>query len=158
METKSFQEDPVYPQLTNPSYNPDEAQPPPPYEPPAQQPEAQTYPQQCTYPSNVSVVTVPAQLQNVQAVDDNMMLSIVSLFFCCILGIFAIIKSSEARDHKLKGRYHQAESAARSARTIAMVGIVVGSISALIGIVMAIVFPLVIFASTPTYSYKSDFD
>ncbi|KAK3783682.1 hypothetical protein RRG08_025306 [Elysia crispata] len=140
----------------NPSNNPDGFQQPPAYELPSQPtlyPKPYGAPQ---YPSNVTVVTVPPQRQNVQHVEDNMVISIVSLFFCCILGIFAIIKAQEAKDHIARGNYDMARMAARTAKNLAIIGIVLGCIGVVIGIVLGVVLPLVVYTSISTVEYSYD--
>ncbi|KAK3783681.1 hypothetical protein RRG08_025305 [Elysia crispata] len=147
-------DNPGYPLVNyNSSSNPDGSQQsltnqPPAYQPPAY--ELQTYQAQqqshiaTQYPSNVPV---PLQQQNVQYVDDNMAISVVSLFFCCILGIFAVIKAQEAKNHAARGNYSIAQEAAKTAQKVAILAISLGCIGVVISFVLGIVLPLVVFGS-----------
>ncbi|GFS20201.1 interferon-induced transmembrane protein [Elysia marginata] len=112
----------------------------------------QPYPQQYAgapyHPAtNVMTVTAPQPAHRVEHVDDNMVISIVSLFFCFILGIFAILKSQEARDHKARGCYDMARVAARTAKQIAIIGIVIGCIGIVMAFFFLFVLPSLIYAS-----------
>ncbi|GFR84604.1 interferon-induced transmembrane protein [Elysia marginata] len=96
---------------------------------------------------NVSVVSGPFPSQTVQWVDDNLTISIVSLFFCCLLGIFAVLKSSEAKDAQQRGDYNTAVTSARKAKKLAVSAIVIGIILAVVGFVGGVVVRLALYAS-----------
>ncbi|KAK3783021.1 hypothetical protein RRG08_015361 [Elysia crispata] len=112
---------------------------------PNQQPyQGNQYPQA---PGNVTMVVSPYPPQTVGWVNDNLAISIVSLFFCCILGIFAVIKSSEAKDAQQRGDYNTAVVAARKAKNLAVAAIIIGIIVGVIAFVIGIVARLVIYTS-----------
>uniref|UniRef100_UPI00397E9E1C CD225/dispanin family protein n=1 Tax=Salmonella sp. s54925 TaxID=3159674 RepID=UPI00397E9E1C len=73
-----------------------------------------------TQPSVVTTAVIPY-------VNDNMGLSIFSCLCCCwIIGIFAIMKSSEARNLYVAGDYNGAMMAAQTARNLSIAAIVCG--------------------------------
>ncbi|CAB4039351.1 CD225 dispanin family [Paramuricea clavata] len=63
-----------------------------------------------------------------------MTLSVLVCVFCCplLIGIFAILKSSEARNRYAAGDYAGAVASARRARNLAFVAVVCGLILILI--------------------------
>ncbi|KAK3743656.1 hypothetical protein RRG08_030778 [Elysia crispata] len=57
-------------------------------------------------------------------VEDNMVISIVSIFFCCILGVVATVKSMESREAARRGDITKAQVSSRTAKGCAIAAII----------------------------------
>ncbi|XP_046856815.1 cell death-inducing p53-target protein 1 homolog isoform X8 [Xenia sp. Carnegie-2017] len=72
-------------------------------------------------------------------VNDHMGLSIFACLCCCWpIGIFAIIKSSESKNHYHAGNYDEAKRSAKTARNLAIIAIICGIILALLMIILRV--------------------
>ncbi|GFO01038.1 proline-rich transmembrane protein 1 [Plakobranchus ocellatus] len=128
-----------------------------------QQPQAQYgygygYPaqQQQTTQNTVVVMSQPTPQPAPVYVQDNMVISIISIFFCCLLGIIATVQASESRDSLRRGDVASAQRLSRSARKLAIAGIVVGSVCAGLSILFSILVPIIVVSSADnSYSYSS---
>ncbi|CAD5126842.1 DgyrCDS14874 [Dimorphilus gyrociliatus] len=70
-------------------------------------------------------------------VPDNLIWSIISLFFCLLTGLVALSLSMASRRAKEEGNYQEAKARASSAKSLAIVSIIIGIlIGALSGIII----------------------
>lgn len=160
MENKAYMQDEGHP----PPYNPNAAAPgePQPYPQPYPQPQVQPqggygYAPQPGQASNTSVVVVAPQSQTMHSgaqVQDNMIISIVSIFFCCILGIIATIKASDSKEAVRQGNIAKAEQDSALARKLAIAAIVIGIACCAISILSSIIVSVAGAAAASSSSYN----
>lgn len=114
------------------------------YAPPHQPPPPQYYPQGAGQP----VVVPPPQPLVIQRegeyVQDNMVIAIVSIFFCCILGIVATIKASNSKDSLRRGDIDKAKDESVSARKLAIAAIITGIVIVALVIFITVILPLAV--------------
>ncbi|GFR90997.1 proline-rich transmembrane protein 1-like [Elysia marginata] len=94
-------------------------------------------------PTVVMVAPEPQVMNAGAHVQDNMVISIISIFFCCILGIIATIKASDSKEALKRGDVAQAEEQSNSARKLALAAIVIGCVCAAISILSSILVPAI---------------
>ncbi|GFO50668.1 interferon-induced transmembrane protein [Plakobranchus ocellatus] len=157
MENRAAQPEPGYSQP--PGYPPTDGYPQPgAYSPPNAYPQSSGYPQPPGYEptsehnkqqatSNITIVHAPVASEPEQHVDDNMIISIVSLFCCCIIGIFAIIKAQESKESLRRREYSKAREASQTAKKLAIAAIVLGVIGISLGIFLGVILPLILVSS-----------
>ena len=71
-------------------------------------------------------------------VNSHMVLSVVSIFFCLILGIIAIVYSNKSKNSYNMGDYNGAVSNANTAKILAIIGIIVGTLVSILYIAAAV--------------------
>jgi hypothetical protein len=118
----------------------------------------QAYPSVQTYPSNASYPNNMYQNQNPQIIMLNdgtrdtcssIGCSVFNLIFCFFwLGIPAVILSCRANDNVIAGRLAEAQSDAKIAKILNIVGIVLGSVA-----VLAVTIYLIVYFVSLRYSY-----
>ncbi|RUS73064.1 hypothetical protein EGW08_019179 [Elysia chlorotica] len=118
---------------------------PQPYPQPQLQPQpygGYGYPNQPPAPGQPAVVMVAPEAQVMKAgpeVEDNMIISIVSIFFCCLLGIIATIKASDSKEALKRGDIETAQRQASTAGKLAKAAIIIGIVCCAISIVSSII-------------------
>ncbi|KAK3705049.1 hypothetical protein RRG08_006955 [Elysia crispata] len=112
--------------------------------PPQQQPQQYGYPPaQTTVVPAPQVITVDRSGQGQGDVQDNMVIAIVSVFFCFILGIIAIVKANKAKEHLMRGDVDSARRDSRLARQLAIAGIAIGLGGVALLIFLFFILPLI---------------
>ncbi|RUS81639.1 hypothetical protein EGW08_010602 [Elysia chlorotica] len=79
-----------------------------------------------------------------EQVQDNLVIAIVSIFFCCIIGIIATIKASNSKDSVRRGDIAKAQEESVSARKLAIAAIITGIVIAAISIFVNVILPLIL--------------
>ncbi|XP_062517882.1 uncharacterized protein LOC134193109 [Corticium candelabrum] len=127
-----------------PSYYPSHDQQPPPPNPYTAQPQPMMYPQQ---PQPMMYQQQPQPMMGytqqtvygAPLVKDYMVLSLITLVCCCWpIGICALLSSMRVRESLRINDRAGAEEASRTARTLNIVGIVIGSLI-VVGVIVAVV-------------------
>ncbi|KAK3766191.1 hypothetical protein RRG08_025191 [Elysia crispata] len=75
-------------------------------------------------------------------VQDNLVISIISIFFCCILGIIATVKASNSKDSLRRGEIAKAQEESVSARKLAIAAIITGIVIFALVIFINVILPL----------------
>ncbi|GFO01035.1 interferon-induced transmembrane protein [Plakobranchus ocellatus] len=109
--------------------------------------------QQQTNQNTVVVMSQPTPQPAPVYVQDNMVISIVSIFFCCLCGIIATVQASDSRNALRRGDISSAQRLSRTARKWAITGIVVGCILAGLTIVFPIIGALIAASSSTNDDY-----
>ncbi|KAK3766178.1 hypothetical protein RRG08_025179 [Elysia crispata] len=141
-----------------PPYNDKQFQGEPQPEPQMQPYGGYGYPAQPQGAGQPTVVMVAPQAQVMSGgnqVQDNMIISIVSIFFCCILGIIATIKASGSKEALKRGDIVTAQQQSTTARKLAIAAIIIGCICAGLSILSGII-SAVAGASTAASSSRYD--
>lgn len=121
-------------------------QPPPPgFAPPPDYAPGPTAP---LYPQAQTVVVAPQAVvmtREEDRVEDNMVIAIVSIFFCCILGLIATFKANSAKNLKHQpGGLEQAKRDSASAKKLAIAAIITGCFCIFLTIFITFILPLIV--------------
>ncbi|GFS12283.1 interferon-induced transmembrane protein [Elysia marginata] len=99
-------------------------------------------------PQTQTVVVAPQQVvmaREGEHVEDNMVIAIISIFFCCILGLVATFKANSAKNLKTQpGGLEQAKRDANSAKKLAIAAIITGCVIIFLTIFVTFILPLIL--------------
>ncbi|KAK3720698.1 hypothetical protein RRG08_057169 [Elysia crispata] len=123
-------------------------QPPPPGFVDAPPAEYAPGPHQPLYPQPQTVIVAPQPVvmtREGDQVPDNLVIAIISIFFCCILGIVATLKANNAKNLKNQpGGLEQAKRDSAAAKKWAIAAIITGSVILFLTIFFTFILPLIL--------------
>ncbi|KAK3766176.1 hypothetical protein RRG08_025177 [Elysia crispata] len=109
-------------------------------------------PQGAGQPTIVMVAPEAQVMNDEDQIQDNTVISVVSIFFCCILGIIATIKASDSKESLQRGDIVMAQRQSTTARKLAISAIILGCIFAGLSFVSGVISAVVAASTAASFS------